>query len=116
MDELRGRIEMKKIIPVLALSGLLLVGCGKDEKGFIVIKNETDSPLTNVTIHYASPKVDEVVGTINPKSSYKYPLNYTYNETAIDLIYIDKNQKITTKTVVGYSAKYDKENVEVVIK
>ena len=46
---------MKKIIPVLALSGLLLVGCGKDEKGFIVIKNETDSPLTNVTIHYASP-------------------------------------------------------------
>lgn len=107
---------MKKNILILAFSGIFLNGCGIDKKGFITIKNESDSPITNVAIHYVAPNINDVLGTINPKSSYIYAINYKYNETAIQLVYFDKNQKLVSKTVVGYSAKYDKENVEVEIK
>lgn len=92
-----------------------IIGCS-NQGGYIIIKNDSAAPITNVTINYIVPKTSYVLGTIYPKSMYKYSIDYNYNETAIDISYVTKDQKIVNETVVGYSTSYNKKNVELIIK
>lgn len=107
--------NLKSNLLVLTILLFSFVGC-TNSKGYIIIKNDSSSPITNVTVNYITPKVNHALGVINPKSVYKYPIDYNFNETAIDISYVDQNQKKIIKTAVGYSSSYDKRNFEIIIK
>lgn len=105
----------KQLLTLLLIPSFFLGGCS-DQKGYIVIKNESSVPVTNVTVNYISPRKSYVLGTIYPKSLYKYAINYDHNETSIHVSYFDKNQKKIDKVAIGYSTIQDKESIELIIK
>ncbi|UUS62506.1 MULTISPECIES: hypothetical protein [unclassified Acinetobacter] len=100
---------MIKKISILFLSGFLLVGCGEktEGNGYILIKNNSDQPVTDVAVNYSSAKKTDVLGTLYPKSSYNYVI-FIKNEDSIKVSYKTADSKVHSKTVVGYLSTLEK--------
>lgn len=101
------------IFRLLGMS-LFLLGC-TDHDAYISIENQSSAPITAVSIRYETTQHRDVIGTIEPHSSYRYRVDDRFQETAVYLSYIDQYQQHIEQVAIGYAAKYDPVNIKIVI-
>ena len=102
---------MLKYGVMLGVLALLLTAytIHSQEKGIIIINNDSDYLLSDVKVKYTSAKRVDALGNIPAHTSYTYKIHYTDAEDSIHIHYIDHEQQPHSITVVPYAAKYDKQ-------
>jgi len=95
---------------LIGLMSLLLISCTSFEqnKGEIIINNQSPYPVSEVSIEYKSSKRVDLIGGIAPNSIYTYTLEYYNSEDSVYVNYTDKDKVIHSDNVVPYGGKYDK--------
>lgn len=95
---------------MLGIVVLFLVACttNSQEKGTIVINNNSDYLLSDIEVRYISAKRVDVLGDLSSHTSYTYEIHYTDAEDSIDLNYTDHRQVNHSQNVEPYAGKYDK--------
>ena len=92
------------------LAGMFLISCTyfKQNKGEIIINNQTPYPVSEVSVKYKSSERVDLIGVIAPNSIYTYTLEYSDSEESVYVNYTDKDKVIHSDNVVPYGGKYDK--------
>ena len=90
---------------------LLLVACTESpqEKGTIVINNNSDHPISDVKAVYTSAKRVDMLGNLPAHTAYTYEIQYTELEDSITINYTDYAKKTHSTTGAAYAAHYDKQ-------
>lgn len=109
-----GKYEVSMVFNKNILIGLIIVlltSCSyfENDKGKIIIKNESPYLISNVSIKYISSKRVDMIGDLPANSSYSYAIQYTSYEDSIYINYTDKDKKIYSQNIVPYAASYNKE-------
>ena len=96
---------------LIALMTLSLLACStaKQEKGTIVINNNSSAPITEISVEYISAKKRVPIGELAPHASTTYKIDYSDAEDSIVIHYTDAQHNKYTQTAVPYAAKYDKQ-------
>jgi len=99
-----------KVISLLLI--FLLSGCSErvGGNGYIIIKNNSNYPISDVSVNYTSAKRKDSLGKIAPHSSYKYSI-YLKHEDSINLSYKTIDQQIHIRPVSGYLSTAEKVKV-----
>ena len=102
---------MLKYGVMLGVLALLLTAytIHSQEKGIIIINNDSDYLLSDVKVKYTSAKRVDALGNIPAHTSYTYKIHYTDAEDSIDLHYTDHRQVNHSQNVEPYAGKYDKQ-------
>ena len=95
---------------LICLTSVLLMSCTSFEqnKGEIIINNQSPYPVSEVSIEYKSSERVDLIGDIAPNSIYTYTLEYSNSEDSVYVNYTDKDKVIHSDNVVPYGGKYDK--------
>jgi len=103
-------MKIYKVIPLLLI--FLLCGCSKrvGGNGYIIIKNNSNYPISDVSVNYTSAKRKDSLGKIAPHSSYKYSI-YLKHEDSINLSYKTIDQQSHIRLVSGYLSTAEKVKV-----
>ena len=93
---------------------LLLSSCSErvGGNGYILITNNSNYPISDVSVNYTSAKRKDNLGKIAPHSSYKYSI-YLKHEDSINLSYKTIDNKIQTRPVVGYLSTAEKVKIKI---
>lgn len=102
------------LIGVMTLS-LLACSTAQQEKGTIVINNNSSAPITDISVEYASAKKSVPIGELAPHASTTYKIEYSDAEDTIVIHYTDAQHNKYTQTAVPYAAKYDQQRYVVTI-
>lgn len=94
----------------ICLTSVLLMSCTSFEqnKGEIIINNQSPYPVSEVSVKYESSEREDLIGDIAPNSIYTYTLEYSNSEDSVYVNYTDKDKVIHSDNVVPYGGKYDK--------
>ena len=112
---------MLKYRAILGMMALMLTACTANpqepnqEKGTIVINNDSDYLLSDVKVKYTSAKRVDVLGNLPAHTSYTYDIHYTDYEDSISIHYTDHEQRPHSITAVPYAGKYDKQRYVVTL-
>lgn len=103
---------------LIALMTIPLLACStaKQEKGTIVINNNSAVLISDVSVEYTSAKKVVSIGELAPHASTTYKIDYSDAEDTIVIHYTDAQHNKYTQTVVPYAAKYDKQRYVIEIK
>lgn len=95
---------------LIGLMSVLLMSCTSFEqnKGEIVINNQSLYLVSEVSVKYKSSERVDSIGDIAPNSIYTYTLEYSDSEESVYINYTDKDKVIHSDNVVPYGGKYDK--------
>lgn len=103
--------------PLITLMTLSLLACStaKQEKGTIVINNNSSAPITEISVEYISAKKSVPIGELAPHASTTYKIDYSDVEDSIVIHYNDAQHNKYTQSAVPYAAKYDQQRYVVTI-
>ena len=95
---------------LIGLMSMLLMSYTSFEqnKGKIIINNQSPYPVSEVSVKYKSSERVDLIGDIAPNSMYTYTLEYSDSEESVYVNYTDKDKVIHSDNVVSYGGKYDK--------
>lgn len=96
------------LIGLMTLS-LLACSTAKQDKGTIVINNNSSAPITDISVEYTSAKKVVPISDLASHASTTYKIDYADAEDAIVIHYTDAQHNKYTQTAVPYAAKYDKQ-------
>ncbi|MGP5435121.1 hypothetical protein [Psychrobacter alimentarius] len=102
---------MLKYGVMLGVLALLLTAytIHSQEKGIIIINNDSDYLLSDVKAKYTSAKRVDALGNLPAHTSYTYKIHYTDSEDSVSIHYTDHEQRTRSVTAVPYAGKYDKQ-------
>ena len=102
---------MLKYGVMLGVLALLLTAytIHSQEKGMIIINNDSDYLLSDVKVKYTSAKRVDALDNLPAHTSYTYDIHYTDYEDSINIYYTDHEQRPRSITAVLYAGKYDKQ-------
>ena len=102
---------MQTKLSLIALMTIPLLACStaKQEKGTIVINNNSSVLISDVSVDYTSAKKSVPIGELAPHASTTYEIEYSDAEDSIVIHYTDAQHNKYTQTAVPYAAKYDKQ-------
>lgn len=88
----------------------------EQDKGKIVINNQSPDLISAVSIEYNSSQKVDLIGDIPANASYRYTLEYSDTEDSVDINYTDKASITHSENVVPYGGKYDEQTYTINIK
>lgn len=115
-----NNIKIKNSFKMVTLcsTAIFLLSCKPigGQKGVITIENHSPNAVSDVTANYVSSKRADFIGHIQAAGTLHYKIKYSDAENAINISYLDDEQKRRTILAVPYAAKYDKRHYKVQIK